>query len=123
MDTTAMKPARDARWLPVWEYPPNGAKGRLAAAVSNRTRPTTSGSAEANTLAPDLTQLVDEANTRARVAGVSLAFRIDASSGEVVIEVSDRETGELIRRLPPESLAERLARLGDVEGFLMGWEG
>jgi len=51
----------------------------------------------------------------ARSVGRSLQFRVDESSGRVVVSVRDHETGELIRQIPSESVLKLARELGQAE--------
>ena len=60
---------------------------------------------------PDLERLASKLNIASRTIGRDLRFRIDMNSGRSVIQVLDRDTGEIIREIPPEKA--RLTRAGD----------
>jgi flagellar protein FlaG len=49
---------------------------------------------------------------------VSIAFETSEEGGKVVVAVINRETGELIRKIPPEDLIDRLNRFEGFEGLL-----
>ena len=53
----------------------------------------------------DLELLVQELNTTSRTIGRDLRFHVDLESRQSVIHVLDRETGEVIRRIPPEKVS------------------
>ena len=52
----------------------------------------------------NLDQVVRDLNIRSRSVGRALRFQVDVVSGSSVIQVLDRDTGELIRQIPPEEL-------------------
>ena len=52
--------------------------------------------------APDLEVLVKELNTVSRNISRDLHFEVDLKKGRAVLQVLDRETGELIRQIPQE---------------------
>lgn len=59
----------------------------------------------------ELETLVDEMNESVRSADRDIAFQLDDDSGRVVINVTERETGKVIRQIPSEealALAEQL---------------
>lgn len=64
---------------------------------------------QASIRAMNLDTLVQELNTRSRSVSPALRFEVDVSSGLSIIQVFDRDTGELIRQIPPET-AGALAR-------------
>ena len=51
---------------------------------------------------PDLEELARELNVASRSIGRDLRFEVNMESGRSVIQVLDRETGEVIRQIPPE---------------------
>ena len=53
-----------------------------------------------------LEQAIEQINVQAQGLSPSLKFEPDADSGVVVIKVMNRETGEIIRQLPPEAVVK-----------------
>ena len=51
---------------------------------------------------PDLDALAQKLNVANRSIGRDLRFEVNMESGRSVIQVLDRETGEVIRQIPPE---------------------
>lgn len=51
---------------------------------------------------PDIESLVQELNTVSRNIGRDLRFQVDLDKGHAVLQVFDRETGELIRQIPQD---------------------
>jgi len=51
---------------------------------------------------PDMESLVKELNTVSRNVGRDLRFQVDLEKGRAVLQVLDRETGELIRQIPQD---------------------
>lgn len=64
---------------------------------------------------PDLTYLAQELNNSSRRIGRDLKFQVDMDLGYAVIQVLDRETGEIIRQIPHEKTALLLAGNGSIE--------
>lgn len=64
---------------------------------------------------PDLEALAAKLNIANQSIGRDLRFKVDMASGESVIQVLDRETGEIIREIPPEKGRVRLASNGELE--------
>ena len=59
-----------------------------------------------------LEQAIEQINVQAQGLSPALKFEPDADSGVVVIKVLNRETGEVIRQLPPEAVV-KAAESGD----------
>ncbi len=82
---------------------------------SGQPTPAQSGSvvpAPANT---DLEQLTAKLNLASETIGRDLRFQVDMESGRSVIQVLDRDTGEIIRQIPPEKAEVTLTSNGFVE--------
>lgn len=58
---------------------------------------------------PDLEHLARQLNLASRSIGRELRFRVDLQSGHSVIQVLDRETGEIIRQIPGEQASASLS--------------
>ena len=50
----------------------------------------------------DLEAIAAELNVASQSIGRDLRFKVDMNSGSSVIQVLDRETGEIIREIPPD---------------------
>lgn len=64
--------------------------------------------------APDLEGLAHQLNLATQTIGRDLRFRVDMESGHSVIQVLDRETGEIIRQIPPENAKTYVSDVGEV---------
>ncbi len=64
---------------------------------------------------PDLEVLAAKLNVASRSIGRDLRFKVDMTSGNSVIQVLDRDTGEIIREIPPEKAQLRLSGNGDMQ--------
>ena len=63
---------------------------------------------------PDLEALAAKLNVASQSIGRDLRFKIDMNSGRSVIQVLDRDTGEIIREIPPEKAQISVSGSGDV---------
>lgn len=63
----------------------------------------------------NLGKLASVLNQASRSIGRDLRFRVNMDSGQAVIQVLDRETGEIIREVPPEKANTYLSEGGLVE--------
>lgn len=64
----------------------------------------------------DVNAAVDDINRRLEVARHSLRFQIDDDTNEIKVQVVDKETGKVIRVIPPEPSLSLLAN-GDLSGL------
>ena len=64
---------------------------------------------------PDLEKLTAKLNLASETIGRDLRFEIDVTSGSSVIQVLDRDTGEVIRQIPPDKAEVTLTQNGFVE--------
>ncbi|MGB5344786.1 MAG: flagellar protein FlaG [Woeseia sp.] len=60
----------------------------------------------------DLEELARALNVASQSIGRDLRFEVDMESGHSVIQVLDRETGEVIRQIPPEKAQISISRNG-----------
>jgi uncharacterized FlaG/YvyC family protein len=52
-------------------------------------------------------------------ANIALQFAVDTQTGQRVVQVIDKETGELIRQVPPEELLNVMQSLRALKGVLL----
>lgn len=65
--------------------------------------------------APDIEALAAKLNIASQSIGRDLRFKVDMAKGQSVIQVLDRETGEIIREIPPEKAQLSISVNGDVQ--------
>lgn len=65
--------------------------------------------------APDIEALAAKLNIASQSIGRDLRFKVDMAKGQSVIQVLDRETGEIIREIPPEKAQVSVSINGDVQ--------
>ena len=68
----------------------------------------------------DVTEAVAEVTRSLAVVGTSLSISVDEQLGSTIIEVTDTETDEVIRQIPPErivNLARFMRESTGAEGF------
>lgn len=79
---------------------------------------------EAGMLSRDeLIASIDEANESVHYFQKSLHFRVHETSGQLVVEVADMRTGEVIRTVPPEEVLDSMGRIKSAIGSLIDKEG
>ncbi len=61
---------------------------------------------------PDMVKIAKALNAAPSTIGRNLRFKVNLDSGTPVIQVLDRETGEIIRQIPPEKVETYLEREG-----------
>ena len=61
---------------------------------------------------PDLEAIAEKLNQNSQAIGRDLRFEVNLDSGHSVIQVLDRETGEIIRQIPPEKIKPQLQENG-----------
>ncbi len=72
--------------------------------------------------AAELESAVSQISERAQNMQRALQFSVDEDSGETVITVIDRETREVIRRIPPDEVVGLAERFGNGPGGLLKLE-
>lgn len=63
---------------------------------------------------PDMEQLARKLNIASQSIGRDLRFEVDMKTGRSVIQVLDRDTGEIIRQIPPENAKTFVSNSGNV---------
>ena len=66
----------------------------------------------------ELAEAVEDIQSRLEVVGTRLGFSIHEETEDLVVEVTNRESGELIRQIPSDEVLELRARLDDLVGIL-----
>ena len=61
---------------------------------------------------PDLEAVAEKLNQSTQAIGRDLRFEVNLDSGHSVIQVLDRETGEIIRQIPPEKITPQVQENG-----------
>lgn len=74
--------------------------------------------AEEQLNAEKLAGYVEDVQQRFDTMGTTLNFSLDSATDSLVVTVTDKESGELVRQIPPESLLELKAKLDDLVGLL-----
>jgi len=63
---------------------------------------------------PEVRELAKKLNVATKSIGRDLRFEVDMESGRSVIQVLDRDTGEVIRQIPPEKARLYVSESGAV---------
>lgn len=67
-----------------------------------------------------LKQVVEEMNKKlSESASSNLQFSVDDETGDTIVRVTDKQTGELIRQIPSEELVELAKALDRMQGMLL----
>ncbi|MGE6454331.1 flagellar protein FlaG [Shewanella baltica] len=69
-----------------------------------------------------LTQVATELSDMMSMMRKGLAFKVDETSGQAVVTVLDRDTGDVIRQMPSEEALALAEKLSEVTGLLMKTE-
>ncbi len=62
---------------------------------------------------------IEEINQNIRIFNTKLSFYIDEPTGRTVIKISDRETDEVIREIPPIEFLKIAAKLSEIIGIII----
>jgi len=62
---------------------------------------------------------IEEINQNVRIFNTKLSFYIDEPTGRTVIKISDRETDEVIREIPPIEFLKIAAKLNEILGIII----
>lgn len=119
MEETSIKPVMDAsRVLPVQkgtETQFQNAENREA----TRDRAATQKVAEKVAQVPsDQNKLLQDINGVVRTFNARVAFEVDPKDKSSKILVVDKETGKVIRQIPPEEAAELYEKMDEIVGII-----
>ena len=68
---------------------------------------------------PDMQIMADDLQNNLKVLhNVNLQFSVHQASGQVIVAVTDRESGELIREIPSREMLKLSAKLEEMMGLL-----
>ena len=71
----------------------------------------------------ELSVVVKDINTLVyQVAATKVSFDVDEGTGRSVVRVVNKETGEVIRQVPPEELLTLVARMRQLSGLIFNKE-
>lgn len=66
---------------------------------------------------PDLEQVVSEANTRLESSSRSMRFRISEETGDLQIQIVDKERDKVIRSIPSDEMLRLSSRMRELSGI------
>ena len=66
----------------------------------------------------DIKSAVETLNSTMKKIPTSLAFSVDSASNRVVVQVTNEETGEVVRTLPGEAVLQIARNLESLKGVL-----
>ncbi len=69
--------------------------------------------------ADEIRKDLDVINAQLKIRNRSIQFSIDESSHDIVVRVVDKESGELIRQVPPESLLRLREQMAEISGLIV----
>jgi flagellar protein FlaG len=72
-----------------------------------------------STLRENFRESVEMANERLSDRGASINISVDESTNAVIVQVKDRETGDTIRQIPPESALQVSRNIERLTGILV----
>ncbi len=98
--TAGLAPSR--RTIPT--YPTFGEAERIGAEKQRKTDPRV--------------EAVPDRQVAYKLLSVQLKFQIDEETGERVVQLIDRETGDVVRQVPPEEILQFIKALRDINGML-----
>ncbi len=90
------------------------ALSRVGLADGNKSPDSGKGMPQKQVEMPDLEKLAEKLTVASNNAGRDLRFEVDLKKNRAVISVLDRETGEVIRQIPPEKAEIYLSKDGSM---------
>ena len=66
-----------------------------------------------------LDQAIEHLNEQLQNSQTNLGFSIDSETDIVVVKVTNKETGELVRQIPAEAVVRLAGKMEDLKGLLL----
>jgi flagellar protein FlaG len=66
-----------------------------------------------------LDQAIENLNNQLQSSQTKLGFSIDSETDIVMVKVTNKETGELVRQIPAEAVVRLAAKMDDLKGLLL----
>jgi flagellar protein FlaG len=66
-----------------------------------------------------LDQAIEHINEQLQSSQTNLGFSIDSETDIVVVKVTNKETGELVRQIPAEAVVRLAGKMEDLKGLLL----
>lgn len=66
-----------------------------------------------------LDQAIESLNNQLQSSQTNLGFSIDSETDIVMVKVTNKETGELVRQIPAEAVVRLAAKMDDLKGLLL----
>ena len=63
-------------------------------------------------------EMVEEVESYLNDFNIQLDFNVEDKTGDLIVKVLDRDSGEVIRQIPPEALEELREKLKELRGVL-----
>lgn len=118
---TAARPAPAGPDGPAKVRPGRGERSGGEAAI---VRPdATRSSAQEPVSREELSRQVDQANADLGRLNEKLGFRVDDGTGQIVVQIVDRDSGEVVRESPPKEFLDLAARMKEMVGLFLDEQG
>lgn len=97
-------------------------EGISSAQVKKEEKPPSDGMLLVKERPEEVKTLVEEVQSYLEDLNIRLKFIVHEETGDVVVRVLNKETGELIREIPPEELLKLRQKLEELRGVLFHGE-
>jgi len=98
---------------------PSGADSVNVSETDEGSSEYSTSTAKSKDSAESLSAVVEDMNAQLSSRDLSIRFRIDQDSKEVVVSVVDQDTNEVVREIPPEEIVRMRANFKKMVGVLM----
>ncbi|MBW1739575.1 MAG: flagellar protein FlaG [Deltaproteobacteria bacterium] len=65
-----------------------------------------------------LQDMLEVAQKHFNVQNIGLEFAVDGGTGRIKVTVLDKETGEIVREVPPQQVLDLMAKIDEMMGIL-----
>ena len=67
----------------------------------------------------ELNKTIEELNKHFQIFNTRLSFSFNDESDTAVIKIQDRNSGEVIKQIPPQEMLDSLAKISNIVGLLI----
>ncbi len=86
--------------------------------TNNKSKSLNNDSGKSERISIDLESTVAQVKEFAKTFTTKLSFSVDPKSKDAVIYVTEKDTGKVIRQIPPEEIQKLTERMNEIVGIL-----
>lgn len=109
----------DPQWKSQTVIPPVDVSQQASNPTMKRSEEEVEGSGTNLVSKKEVQDVVEDVQQYLQQHNIRLSFKVDDKTGDLVVRVLDKETGEVIRQIPPEEMLKLREKLEELTGVLL----